>query len=80
MLEKFKFIFDGLEDAYGLQYPAAKANGQGKVKGAVKIVRDPVTNELWENHLKGTEPGLGIIRGGVLILMIILLIINLSLK
>ena len=61
MLEKFKFIFDGLEDAYGLQYPSTKPNGQGKVKGAVKIVREAVTNELWENHLKGKEPGLGII-------------------
>lgn len=61
MLEKIKFIFSGLEDAYGLQYPSAKTNGQGKVKGAVKIVRESVTDELWENHLKGNEPGLGII-------------------
>ena len=61
MLEKFKFIFDGLEDAYGLQYPAAKPNGQGKVKGSVKIVREVVTDELWNSHLQGKEPGLGII-------------------
>ena len=44
MLEKIKFIFSGLEDAYGLQYPSAKTNGQGKDKGEVKIGRAAVTD------------------------------------
>ena len=32
-----------------------------KVKGKSFVKREPVTNELWQNHLEGLEPSLGII-------------------
>ena len=57
---KFKEIFEGLTIAYG-QYQKGENNGEGKQKGKAFIVRKPVTNELWENHLQGQGPALGII-------------------
>jgi len=60
MVDKFKLIFEGLKIAYG-QYQKGEHNQNGKQKGKAFIVRKPVTNELWENHLQGQGPALGII-------------------
>jgi len=57
---KFKEIFQGLTIAYG-QYQKGENNGEGKQKGKAFIVRGKVTDTLWENHLKGQGPALGII-------------------
>ena len=59
-MDKFKNIFRGLTIAYG-QYQKGENNGEGKQKGKAFIVRGQVTDELWENHLKGQGPALGII-------------------
>ena len=60
MIEKFKKIFEGLTIAYG-QYQKGEKDDNGKQKGKAFIVRKQVSKELFENHLKGYGPALGII-------------------
>ena len=60
MKEKFKQIFEGLKIAYG-QYQKGDRDENGKQKGKAFIVRKDVTDELWENHLRGVGNALGII-------------------
>ena len=58
---KFEQIFTGLKRAYGCTYIKTQpANGE-KIKGKSFIKREPVTSQLYENHLKGIEPTLGIV-------------------
>ena len=59
-MEKFKKIFSGLTIAYG-QYQKGERGSNGKLKGKAFIVRKNVTDELWEDHLAGNPPALGII-------------------
>ena len=58
--EKFKIIFEGLKIAYG-QYQKGERNGNGKQQGKAFIVRKNVSDDLWEKHLQGEGPALGII-------------------
>ena len=58
--DKFKNIFSGLTIAYG-QYQKGDRGTNGKLKGKAFIVRKNVTDKLWEDHLAGTPPALGII-------------------
>ena len=59
--EKFKHIFEGLKIAYG-QYQKGEVAANGdKQKGKAFIVRKNVSDDLWENHLQGKGPALGII-------------------
>jgi len=60
MKEKFKEIFAGFQTAYG-QYQKGERGENGKQKGKAFIVRKPVTDNLWEDHLNGVDPALGII-------------------
>ena len=60
MKEKFKEIFTGLQTAYG-QYQKGERGENGKQKGKAFIVRKPVTDNLWEDHINGVDPALGII-------------------
>ena len=60
MIERFIDIFKGLDRAHGVTYVDKKGNGE-KIKGKSFVKRDPVTENLWRNHLQGTEPSLGII-------------------
>jgi len=57
---KFKAIFSGLDIAYGT-YIIKGERGDGKQNGQATVVRQPPTDELWERHLAGVEPSLGII-------------------
>jgi len=60
MIERFKNIFEGLDRAHGVTI-VGESNGNGqKVKGKSFVKREAVTDDLWENHLKGIE-NLGII-------------------
>jgi hypothetical protein len=61
MIERLKDIFKGLESAHGITFKTQEIRHDGKNEVRVKTIREPVTNELWEKHLKGEEPGLGII-------------------
>ena len=59
MLEKFINIFEGLDSAYG-QFKKENNRLSIKVEGKPWVDKKPVTKELWQNHLKGIGPNLGI--------------------
>ena len=61
MIERLKSIFAGLESAYGATKITNEIRHDGKNEVRSFTVKKPVTNELWENHLKGVEPALGIV-------------------
>ena len=60
-MEEFKNIFTGLKRAHGCTFVDKKGADGLKVKGKSFVKREPVTDELWQNHLNGIEPSLGII-------------------
>jgi hypothetical protein len=60
VLEKFKSIFAGLETAHGYSYLNKGTSEKGKKEADSKSKREPVTNELWQKHLDGIQPSLGI--------------------
>jgi len=59
-ITRFKAIFSGLDIAYGT-YKIEGSRGDGKQAGKAVVVRKPPTDDLWEKHLTGVEPSLGII-------------------
>jgi len=61
MMKAFKDIFEGLNSAYGQTILSNIYSDNGKQKTKSFTVKKPVTDELWENHLKGKDPGLGIV-------------------
>jgi len=61
MIDRFKKIFEGLNCAYGQYIPSNTYSENGKQKGKPFTVRKTVTDILWQNHLEGKEPALGII-------------------
>lgn len=60
-LKKFKDIFRGCELAYGKYVVEYVDEDKNKQTGRGYTIKEPVTDELWTNHLKGEEPPLGII-------------------
>jgi len=60
-IEKFKNIFKGLERAHGVTYVNKKGSDGEKIKGKSFVQRKMVTDKMWEDHLNGIEPSLGII-------------------
>jgi hypothetical protein len=60
VFKKFKSIFEGLDIAYGQHQPSG-SRADGKQQGKSYMVTKEVTDELWEKHLKGEGPSLGII-------------------
>ena len=61
MIERLQEIFKGLESAHGITRKTEEIRHDGKNEVRSKTIREPVTNELWQKHLNGEEPGLGII-------------------
>jgi hypothetical protein len=59
-ITRFKAIFEGLDIAYGT-YKVQGERQDGKQSGQAQIVRKPPTDDLWQRHLNGVEPSLGII-------------------
>ena len=51
-MEKFKLIFEGLHRAYGT-FKEEDEDEKGKKKGKAYIIKAPVTDDLWQNHLSG---------------------------
>ena len=47
--------------AHGCTYVDKKGADGLKIKGKSFVKREPVTDLLWQNHLNGIEPGLGIV-------------------
>ena len=60
-MEDFRKIFTGLKRAHGCTFVDKKGADGLKIKGTSFVKREPVTDELWQNHLNGIEPSLGII-------------------
>ena len=60
-MNRFVEIFTGLARAHGKTFVDKKGADGQKIKGKSFVVREPVTNELWQSHLQGIEPSLGII-------------------
>ena len=60
-LEKFINIFEGLDSAYGQTVKTDQFSEKGKHKTKSFTISNPVTKKLWEEHLKGSDPGLGIV-------------------
>ncbi len=59
-VKKFKSIFYGLDRAYG-QYVSDGQSVNGKASGKAFILKQPVTDQLWIDHINGKDPSLGII-------------------
>ena len=59
-MEEFKDIFEGLDVAYG-QHQSEGKRADGKQEGKSYIVKKIVTDDLWQSHLDGEGPSLGII-------------------
>ena len=59
-ISKFKSIFEGLDIAYGT-YQIEGQRQDGKQNGQARVIRQPPSDDLWERHLEGVEPSLGII-------------------
>jgi len=60
MIDKFINIFKGLERAHGCTNIAPVTENGVKVKGQSFVRRQPVTPQLWQDHLEGKQ-SLGII-------------------
>ena len=60
-VERFKYIFLGLDRARGVTYVDKKGEDGQKIKGKSFVTREKVTDDLWNKHLQGIEPSLGII-------------------
>ena len=58
--KKFIQIFSGLDRAYG-QTQSRSKNDSGKLEAKSWIVKEPLTEQKWLDHLAGKEPSLGII-------------------
>lgn len=56
-----KEIFKGLESAYGQTKITNEIRSDGKAEVKSFTIKKPVTDQLWEEHIKGSEPALGIV-------------------
>ena len=59
MVEEFIKIFEGLDRAYGT-FERIKDRTAIKIEGKNRVIRGKPSTELWQNHLDGKGPGLGI--------------------
>mgnify|MGYP000176809812 CR=1 FL=1 len=60
MLNYFKQIFEGLDYAYGNFIREVSNLPTQKTKGKAFVIKKPLTDELWQKHLDGIDPSLGI--------------------
>ena len=60
LAEEFNLLFKGSDIAHGTYVVNGSRDRDGKKQGTAKVIREPPTAELWEQHLKGGT-GLGII-------------------
>lgn len=61
-MARIQTLFRGNTDAYGTYNVPSDAplRDDGKRKGEARTIREPLTEELWESHLNGSQ-GLGVI-------------------
>ena len=60
-LNKFIYIFEGLDIAHGITKKSSQVNEKGKNETRSFTVHKPPIEKLWQDHLEGKDPGLGII-------------------
>ena len=60
-MKNFIDLFSGLKRAHGCTYVEKKSADGTKVRGKSFVKREPVTDKLWQDHINGIEPSLGII-------------------
>ena len=60
-IKKFKTIFEGSYNAYGQTRKTEEYDERGKHKTKSVIIKQSVTDQMWADHLLGTDPALGII-------------------
>ena len=60
LAQDFFDLFKGSDIAHGTFVVNGSRVGDGKKQGTAKVIREPTTLEMWEEHLKG-ETGVGII-------------------
>jgi hypothetical protein len=60
VLKKFKSIFEGLDIARGETRKTGEVSAKGKNVTISKTISEPPTEKMWLDHLKGTDPALGI--------------------
>ena len=61
MLERFKQVFSGLEIAYGQTKKTDDFSENGKHQTKSFTIKNPPTDKLWQAHLDGEDPALGIV-------------------
>jgi len=61
MLERFKKIFSGLEIAYGQTKKTDNFLENGKHQTKSFTIKSSPTDKLWQDHLNGKDPALGIV-------------------
>lgn len=54
-------LYEGFSQAHGRYKVLGSKTPKGKAEGRAITVREPVTEDLWEQHLRATGSGLGII-------------------
>ena len=59
-VSKFKEIFLGLERAYGTFQPKESLREDNKAEGETWIRKKPLDENLWNDHLSGAWPSLGV--------------------
>ena len=60
-MDKFKEIFEGNNSAYGIMRRTGEVTDKGKAVAKAQIKREKVVDYLWQDHLDGKDPALGII-------------------
>jgi len=58
---RFKEIFEGNNSAYGIMKLTGETTEKGKAVSKAFIKRKQITDQLWQDHLEGKDPALGVI-------------------
>ena len=57
-IKKYKNIFEGSYNAYGQTRKTEEYDERGKHKTKSVITKQPVTDQMWADHLLGSDPAL----------------------
>jgi len=60
-MQNFRKIFEGNKSAYGQLILTGESTEKGKAIGKAFIKREVIPDQLWQDHLDGKDPALGII-------------------
>ena len=60
-MDQFKKIFEGNNSAYGQLILTGETTDKGKAVGKAFIKKEPIPDQLWQEHLDGKDPALGVI-------------------